>query len=195
MAGDYSQLTEMRKLLYVCEADSGGIMEYAIRQSAAIAQEGVEVHFLCKPSFPVERLVGGVELHKFAPENPPRWAVGKLGTIWRLTLGQHQNAKRVSDLAIKLSQTSSIHKPLPVTRHRLGSAEVAVIFACYKEYFAPFWVGPFRRLAARGALIGTIAHDPVRDFVVGPGWWHRWSVRLGYSFVRHVFVHDEMRRL
>jgi glycosyltransferase involved in cell wall biosynthesis len=46
-------------------------------------------------------------------------------------------------------------------------------------------------LARRGVLIGTIAHDPVRDFVVGPLWWHRWSVRLGYSFVRHVFVHDD----
>lgn len=40
-------------------------------------------------------------------------------------------------------------------------------------------------------MIGTIAHDPVRDFVVGPVWWHRWSVRLGYSFVRDVFVHDD----
>ena len=40
-------------------------------------------------------------------------------------------------------------------------------------------------------MIGTIAHDPVRDFVVGPLWWHRWSVMLGYSFVRHVFVHDD----
>jgi len=40
-------------------------------------------------------------------------------------------------------------------------------------------------------VIGTIAHDPVRDFVVGPLCWHRWSVRLGYSFVRHVFVHDD----
>jgi len=26
--------------------------------------------------------------------------------------------------------------------------------------------------------------------VLGPGWWHRWSVRKGYSFVSHVFVHD-----
>jgi hypothetical protein len=30
----------MKKLLYVCEAESGGIMEYAIRQAAAIAREG-----------------------------------------------------------------------------------------------------------------------------------------------------------
>ena len=61
LAGDYSQLPEMKKLLYVCEADSGGIMEYAIRQSAAIAREGVEVHFLCKDSFPKERLGESLE--------------------------------------------------------------------------------------------------------------------------------------
>jgi hypothetical protein len=30
----------MKKLLYVCEADSGGIMEYAIRQSAALVRAG-----------------------------------------------------------------------------------------------------------------------------------------------------------
>lgn len=31
----------------------------------------------------------------------------------------------------------------------------------------------------------------MRDFVLGPLWWHRWSVRQAYSFVSHVFVHDE----
>jgi glycosyltransferase involved in cell wall biosynthesis len=46
-------------------------------------------------------------------------------------------------------------------------------------------------LARKGVPIGTIAHDPVRDFVIGPGWWHSWSVRTAYSFVRDVFVHDD----
>ena len=55
----------MKKLLYVCEADSGGIMEYAIRQSAAIAREGVEVYFLCKSIFAVDRLVAGIVVEKF----------------------------------------------------------------------------------------------------------------------------------
>jgi len=55
----------MRKLLYVCEADSGGILEYAIRQSAAIAKEGVEVVFFCKPSLPKERLGEGVRVTEF----------------------------------------------------------------------------------------------------------------------------------
>jgi len=62
----------VKKLLYVCEADSGGIMEYAIRQSAAIAQEGVEVHFLCKPSFPVERLRDGIKVWGFKKSREAR---------------------------------------------------------------------------------------------------------------------------
>jgi hypothetical protein len=33
----------MKKLLDVCEADTGGIMEYAIRQSAALVRAEVEV--------------------------------------------------------------------------------------------------------------------------------------------------------
>jgi len=185
----------MKKLLYVCEADSGGVMEYAIRQSAAIAREGVEVHFLCKASFPVERLGDGIKVWEFDKSRESRvesqGLAGKLSTIMRLTLGQRGNAKRVAELATKLSQNSSTRESLPVTRHRPGSAGVSVLFACYKEYFAPFWVGPLRRLARRGVVMGTIAHDPVRDFVLGPLWWHQWSVGLGYSFVRHVFVHDD----
>ena len=170
-------------------------MEYAIRQSAALVNQGVEVHFLCKESFPVERLAAGIVVEKFVEARVAsvqrRGLAGKLSTIWRLTLGQRRNAKSVAELATKLAQTSSTRHQLPVTRHRPGPAEVVVLFACYKEYFSLFWVRPLCRLANKGVAIGTIAHDPVRDFVVGPFWWHRWSVRLGYSFVRHVFVHDD----
>jgi glycosyltransferase involved in cell wall biosynthesis len=185
----------MRKLLYVCEADSGGILEYAIRQSAAIAQEGVEVHFLCKPSFPVERLADGIKVLEFdksrGPSDQLRGLAGKIFRVWRMIADLRSEARQVDQLAEKLLKDSSTCNWLPVTRHDLGESEVAVLFACYKEYFAPFWVWPLRRLAKKGIVLGTIAHDPVRDFVVGPLWWHCWSVRLGYSFVRHVFVHDD----
>jgi glycosyltransferase involved in cell wall biosynthesis len=65
-----------------------------------------------------------------------------------------------------------------------------LLIACYSEYFSPFWAPIFQRAARKGLKIGTIAHDPVRDFVLGPRWWHQWSVRQAYSFVSHVFVHD-----
>jgi glycosyltransferase involved in cell wall biosynthesis len=185
----------VKKLLYVCEADSGGIMEYAIRQSAAIAQEGAEVHFLCKPSFPVERLADGIKVWEFdksrGPSDQRRGLAGKILRVLRMISDLRSEARQVDQLAEKLLKDSSTCNWLPVIRQDLGESEVAVLFACYKEYFAPFWVGPLRKLALRGMVIGTIAHDPVRDFVVGPLWWHRWSVRWGYSFVRDVFVHDD----
>jgi hypothetical protein len=186
----------MKKLLYVCEADSGGIMEYAIRQSAALAKAGVEVVFLCKPSFPKERLGEKirVEILKSAKAEKLKYGegmVGKIGRVVKMIADLRSEAKQVDQLAEKLLTDSSTRNSLPITRHDLGEAEIAVLFACYKEYFAPFWAGPLRRLAKKGIVLGTIAHDPVRDFVVGPLWWHRWSVRLGYSFMRHVFVHDD----
>jgi glycosyltransferase involved in cell wall biosynthesis len=185
----------MKKLLYVCEADSGGIMEYAIRQSAAIAREGVEVHFLCKPSFPVERLEAGIKVWEFDKSRESRGErrgpAGKIFRVWRMIYDLWNEVRQVAQWAEELARDSSTRHPLLVTRYNLGEAEIAVLFACYKEYFAPFWVWPLRRLEKRGIVIGTIAHDPVRDFVVGPLWWHRWSVRLAYSFVRHVFVHDD----
>lgn len=147
-------------------------MEYALRQTAAIAGIGVDVHVLCKGMFPTERLSPEIKFTKIEINNPPFLCEGKLQTIWSLTWGQRQNSMRVCNI------------------FETGNFD-AILFSCYKEYFAPFWIGPLRRLANKGVVIGTIAHDPVRDFVMGPLWWHRWCVRLGYSFVRHVFVHDD----
>ena len=162
----------MEKLLYICEADSGGIAEYAIQQSAALAREKIKVLFLCKDTFQKCRLDPRIEIIEFKKSPPPFWLAGKFLTSWRLTIGSH----RISQQIAKIAEKNHLE---------------FVLFACFKEYFSPFWVWSLRRLAKKGVVIGTIAHDPVRDFVVGPLWWHRWSVRLGYSFVRHVFVHDD----
>ena len=253
-------------------------MEYAIRQSAALVNSGVEVVFLCKGTFPRERLADGIRVWEFnkrrgargegrASKKQARGLVGKIGRVINMISDLRAHSKQVAEVAeqfafspspvelttkdtkrhekgrsdlttehtestedrfvtkqgsawasqsgasesdslaseldnspvseslnrsaIGSASESSTRHPFPVTRHRPGPAEVVVLFACYKEYFAPFWVWPLRRLAKKGFVIGTIAHDPVRDFAVGPLWWHRWSVRLGYSFVRHVFVHDD----
>jgi glycosyltransferase involved in cell wall biosynthesis len=39
-------------------------------------------------------------------------------------------------------------------------------------------------------VFGSIVHDPVRDYQIGPDWWHRRSVAAGYSFLREAFVHE-----
>jgi glycosyltransferase involved in cell wall biosynthesis len=43
-----------------------------------------------------------------------------------------------------------------------------------------------------GVRFATVLHDPVRDYIVGPGWWHRWSVREAASFVDWTFAHGEV---
>lgn len=183
-------------------SESGGILDYAVYQAGALLEEasktdarGFELHFLCYSSFPVERLPAGIKVWKFNKSRETR--VERRGLAWkilrvlRMISDLRLEAKQVAKLAYQLQQTSSTRHQFPSARHRPGPAEVAVLFDCYKEYFSPFWIWPLRRLAKKGVVLGTIAHDPVRDFVVGPLWWHRWSVRLGYSFVRHVFVHDD----
>ena len=63
-------------------------MEYAIRQSAAVARVGVEVHFLCKPSFPAERLAAGIKVWEFnksrGPSDQRRGLAGKIFRVCQM---------------------------------------------------------------------------------------------------------------
>jgi len=66
-----------------------------------------------------------------------------------------------------------------------------VLMGSYSEYLAPLWAGRLEALAGRRKIVfGAVVHDPVRDYVVGPKAWHRWSVARGYSFLRKAFVHE-----
>lgn len=155
------------RLLYICDAVSGGISEYAIRQVPALMAAGVQVTVLCRRGFPVDRL-HGCQVATVLPDLPTG------GSRWRKVLD------RIGDGQCMAKAVAAA-----------AGAHDVVLMACYSEYFAPFWAPIYRRLAKQGIPIATIAHDPVRDFVLGPAWWHRWSVRQGYSFVRDVFVHDD----
>jgi Glycosyl transferases group 1. len=64
-----------------------------------------------------------------------------------------------------------------------------VLFTTYSEYLAPLWAWRLRRWARSGVCFAAVVHDPVRDFVVGPPWWHRFSIAQGYSFLDVAFVH------
>ena len=147
-------------------------MEYAILQCDSLAKEGVSVFFLCKSSFPKERLSSAVEIIEFESVDSPETAFAKLRTIWRMTVGLNRYSQQIRRIAED------------------GNFKF-ILFAFYKEYFSPFWIGPIKQLKINGCAMGTIAHDPVRDFVIGPKWWHRFCVRKAFSFLTHVFVHDD----
>ena len=68
-----------------------------------------------------------------------------------------------------------------------------VLLDSYVEYLSPFWVWPHWFLARLcGVKYAANLHDPVRNYIVGPEWWHRFSVRLAYLPLDFVIVHDEL---
>jgi len=158
------------RILYVCDSDSMGTAEYSIQQSRALANMGIEVDFLCRPTFDSTRLKG-VRVFSDLPLLPVR-ASTATGRAVRYMLDSVRVARAVERSANQL-------------------AHDRVLISCYREYFAPLWARYFYRLRNRGVRLATVCHDPIRDFRIGPLWWHRWSVRAAYSFLDLVFVHDE----
>ena len=66
-----------------------------------------------------------------------------------------------------------------------------VLLGSYAEYLAAILERPASGTCAGAAIVfGAIVHDPVRDYVVGPRWWHRRSVASAFSFLKEAFVHE-----
>lgn len=68
----------------------------------------------------------------------------------------------------------------------------AVLLSAYSEYFSPLWYRVLLRLVRQGVQIGVVVHDPIRDFRLGPRWWHKSSVELAYMCISHAFVHHDV---
>lgn len=137
-------------------------MEYAIRQYAALVNQGVEVHFLCRESFPKGRLADGIVVENFVESRVSRvqrrGLAGKIFRVWRMIFDLRSEANQVVELAHQIAQTSS-------TRHRPGSAEVAILFSCDKEYFAEL-MNPIPRVLWPGKPLIGIDYAIAR----GQGW-------------------------
>jgi glycosyltransferase involved in cell wall biosynthesis len=158
---------EARMILYVGEASTGGIAEYAVHQVNALAHAGAEVSVLCRPDFPQNRIVGAQVL----PDLPVR-SSGK-GAL-RRGLDYISDARAISRRIVEVAASGG---------------HTYVLLDSFREYLAPLWTGPLRCSARTGIKFGVIAHDPIRDFVLGPLWWHRFCIRNAYRFISDVFVH------
>ncbi|XHR26758.1 MAG: glycosyltransferase [Chthoniobacteraceae bacterium] len=164
----------MPRLLYYSPGSSGGLADYAHEQAIALAELGVEVVMLSSPAYSRHKSGGSYTLLPLLKEPRPHSggecvAIRKLCNFYILLYNY-----------AKLAQTISRGK----FRH--------VLFGSYAEYFAPLWAWRFRRFARAGAVFGAVVHDPVRDYVYGPLWWHRRSITSAYSFMREAFVHDNI---
>lgn len=165
------------KLLYFAPVDPGGLARYAIQQAAALARSDVDVLFLGR-----EHMRG--ELEQVAPSVP----FEPLGTPFKTTAGT-RIGRKVQKACHIVRETRQQARWI---RDRVTTDKFdGLLISYYFEYFSPFWAGLFRQIRRKGVRIGTVVHDPVRDFQVGPRFWHRWSISQAYSFVDAAFQHDD----
>src|SRR5947208_8078444 len=166
-----SDVAEGVKLLYFCPVGRGGMADYARQQANAISELGVTVDLLTVPGF---------------------------------NEGQHPRFNRLP----RLKERHATNEALSRVRRRITAARTIlhnfkvlsktisaggynhVLLGSFSEYLAPLWSGQFRRFVRSGVIFGAIVHDPVRDFELGPTWWHRLSIACAYSFLREAFVHE-----
>ena len=95
---------------------------------------------------------------------------------------------RLSSRLHLVDQILNNQKVLQKQIHRLKPD--FVLFANFSEYLAPLWANGLRKLSSSGVNFSAILHDPVRDYQVGPLWWHRWSIASAFSFLNVVFLHE-----
>ena len=158
-----------RKLIYFCPETRGGVADYARAQAEAISKQGVDLLFLTCPSFdqstPVSfRLIDGL---KETPKN----------------LSSFRWIRRYQHLQILL-------KNLAILRGLILSLHVKeVLWSSFFEYGSPFWAGHFQDLHRHGVRMGALLHDPIRDFQIGPHWWHQKSIRTATSLFDCLFTH------
>jgi glycosyltransferase involved in cell wall biosynthesis len=159
------------KILYYCPSSLGGIANYAHEQAKALGEQGIKVAMLCPSDYPYQA-EGYVQLRCLSP-------------------AAH---KRRSRIASRLALIRAILRdPVTLDRTILEGDFRRVLFSSYSEYLAPLWAWRLRRHKSRGVVIGAVIHDPVRDYIVGPLWWHRRSVAAGYSFLSEGFIHDAIK--
>lgn len=156
-------------LLIYCPLSHGGVAEYAHYQARALHGLGVRVCVLAAKDFmrgrdvpyPVERIL-------------PMAPAGKSGLLRRF-----RHALWL--VALPWLLAARIWRTRPAS----------VLLASYSEYLSPFWIWPHLLLRHwRDLRYGANLHDPVRDFQLGPYWWHRLSVRLAYAGLDYVVVHQ-----
>ena len=166
-------MNKTKELLYYCPVSVGGIARNAHEQCKAFCDQGIDVTMLCPENWTYPTSNQGYKQLKILLSPPD---VNQRGT-WKSRLmtaiGILQNARTLA-ITINAQQYSR------------------VLFASYSEYLAPLWSWLLKQCQRQGVVFGVMVLDPVRDYVVGPLWWHRWSIAEGYSFVREAFVHKEI---
>lgn len=160
------------KLIYHADVEPGGLSGYAIYQTLALSKHCQLIvlgsSHLRDPIQSQNAEIEFVEMIDF-PRAATRWKRGA-----QLVFRRRAQIKQLCQLA------------------RARSCQ-HVLLSSFAEYMSPLWVSPLQSLHDSGARIGVIVHDPIRDFKIGPNWWHQLSISMVYRAVDAAFVHDETK--
>ena len=161
-------------LLIYCPESGGGTAEHARYQARALAKAGLDVTLLC----PADYMAANDEPFKvrriFPAESRKRGiscrSLRILNHVWHLVVDQWR-------FGLEIFRCKCRH----------------VLIASYSEYLSPLWVWPHWALS-RFYCVTYLAnlHDPIRDFRVGPLWWHKLSVSLAYAPLKVCVVHKHI---
>jgi glycosyltransferase involved in cell wall biosynthesis len=150
----------------------GGLADYAHEQANALTESGVDVVMLTTANYLARKDCR----YQIQP------VLGEVSNG-----GQSKFKRKISWAKCLLKNFRTLGEE--IRNHNFET----VLLGSYSEYLAPVWSGQFRSLARADVKFGAVVHDPVRDYRVGPGWWHRLSIADAYSFLREAFVHEEIQ--
>jgi glycosyltransferase involved in cell wall biosynthesis len=155
----------------------GGLAEHSHYQARAFRAAGADVTVLCGREFVQKRRVdySVAEVYRAMPQRPED--ENRVQKFLRL-------ARMVSTLL-----RTQWRFAWEVWRRRPDF----VLMESYMEYLAPLWIWPHCFLAKfAGITFVANLHDPVRDFQVGPKWWHALSVQMGFLPLSIAVVHRHL---
>jgi glycosyltransferase involved in cell wall biosynthesis len=152
--------------------EQGGIVKYAWCQADELARLGNSVEVLCDKGASRDSSRSVLVQDELVPE--PSITKGR-GKIYRVLFLLKQ----------------LVWNQLILFRAVLSHRPDAVLLASYCEYLSPIcvWLQLFAAKVLRVTFVAVL-HDPVRNFVVGPSWWHKLSVQMAYWPLSAVFVHQ-----
>lgn len=165
------------KFLIYCPSSLGGIPEHANYQARALSKQasGEKLVMLCDEMFLLGRQVVYEKVEVF---NSQFVVFGRFAAHFGALVDK--SFKIIAD-QWRLAWEVIMRRP------------DAVLLASYSEYLAPLWVLPHWILARFfGVVYVANLHDPVRDYVVGPKWWHELSVAMAYWPISVGVVHQPL---
>ena len=165
------------RILLHCLHGHGGLAEHAHYQARAFFRRGDEILVLCPDDYlqgrPVEYRVART-YRSLRSANKPSGGLRRLFSALR-------------------KGGDYLFSQWKLAWHIIRFRPDFVLLDSYMEYLSPLWVWPHLLIAKLGfTRYAANLHDPVRDFVVGPAWWHKLSVALAYAPLKVAVVHQSL---